>query len=410
MKLGPAVEVVVLKTRDDGSGVVSIPIVPETPFIDFDKTSGGGGKGSISASDLEEMVDNFAKLPSPVPVATDAHVGDRGGKAPGFVDGVELIGNTLWATIDLGPDLFKEVVLERAWRAFSIEAVKNLVKPTISLMGWVLTGGVFTNQPATDVHFKIAAADESVIPDGSASVALRGPASVQAERLDMAEEKVISLSSHEARMGEVKEQAAAATQQVADLTSANSTLSDRMTKLEASEADAQASLATATTELSAANAIGNQKDAQLSAVRAERDALQVSFNDAEQKAKADAAKALAVDVKAVISSALDAGVPPALFEGADADAAAWMTARYATLESFTAQIQSLHGIVKLKADPVKSGGDPNADDPKEPAEPTKLSEIEQAKLEKIGLKDSHFDGITTAAEAAKAHAASQAKE
>ncbi len=150
MKL-EAVQIKVLKRRDNGSGVIEIPII----------TISGD---AITIEEMQEMVANHEHFPIvPVGVSPHREFDDRAGFSPAFLENPSLRNGVLFAELDLIAPLFHEVVELGGWRSFSIEARKNLKTTTQqgavtrALKGWVIVGGVFTNRPAVDAHFKIAA-------------------------------------------------------------------------------------------------------------------------------------------------------------------------------------------------------------------------------------------------------------
>jgi len=151
-----------LSERSDGSGVVELPILSEQGTIDLSRTaSGRSGEDAVTAADLADAVRNFSEWPGPVPIHTAPHrsMSETAGPGDGFVDKLFVRGSQLWAQLDLTAPLFQEVK-SRRWRGFSVDYGRGAKLATKTIKGFVVAGGVFTNRPASDVHFKVAANSE----------------------------------------------------------------------------------------------------------------------------------------------------------------------------------------------------------------------------------------------------------
>lgn len=151
----------IVERRPDGSGVIEVPLAVATRGIISANTAGGGsGSFDLDVTAFEQMVRNFPGLPGPVAVYF-GHIPQKDRRlepAAGFVEKVWVEGSHLWGRIDLGPRAFRNVVDERGFRSFSVEADFNAEVTTGSVLeGWSLSGGAITNTPALDVQFKVAA-------------------------------------------------------------------------------------------------------------------------------------------------------------------------------------------------------------------------------------------------------------
>ena len=82
-----------------------------------------------------------------------------------------------------------------------------------------------------------------------------------------------------------------------------------------------------------------------------------------------------------------------MFDGHDADPAAWLTANYASFEAFTSQVNALRGTSATPSGrPTKSGSPKDAD-----KNGVSLSAEDTKRLERLGY-DPKFVGITNAAD------------
>jgi hypothetical protein len=386
--------------RDDGSSVVEVPITVLTDSLDLDRTEGGGGRVmSIGGDMLDQMVRNFSRWPKPVGVGfdgLDGHQPERGGPQMAFVNKLRVDRGTLVAEIDLGPQATEMVVRQRD--------------------GWVLTGGIFTNNPATDTQYQIAATEcDSPWPDSATRVYLRSPFVLPAregqKEHSMDKENVrpsgaggdetVSLRFHEMKLSEVRDGKAAAEAKVDSLTAQMRAAQDDAEKWRSKATEADSKQATSTDELAALRAKGNRLEVELKASRDANTQLTASLNETVQKLKDSEARTMATEVKRVVLEAIDQGVPPAIFEGYTADPADWVTSKFASLEAFKTFVESLGGVAKSSAGVAfKSGHDPADDKDAE----VKLTEEEAAVLEGKGTE---FIGVTSEKEARRIHLAKQ---
>jgi hypothetical protein len=308
----PAVIKFVLE-RPDGSGVVELPILCETESIDLSRTATGANrKETISHDDLVQAVANFAHWPGPVPVHRYPHrsVDEAAGPGDGFMEQLEVRGTQLWARMDLTAELFSEVK-GRKWRGFSVDCGRGTVRPTKKFSGFVVARGVFTNQPATDVNFKVAASaevDVDLTPvftpiEASASDAGRGKKMAKDDEGDV-----------EVRLATAK----------ADLTVKTQKIESLETKLAISEgevvakerdratmatklADAQTELQTAKLSVDGLKHQNGEKDERIAQLTAERD-------EAKAKLAQVQAETTGTKVLRLCREAIEKGVAPAMIE------------------------------------------------------------------------------------------------
>jgi hypothetical protein len=394
----------VIERRQDGSARIEVPVVTVTPKIDLAKTEGGGkGTIAITADDLLQMVQNFGEWTKPVAVGFDGfdgHQDTRNGPQSVFVDALRVDGDALLAVMDMNRVMAPLVLEDRAYRGFSMEAIRNPKTPTRSFRGWVLTGGVFTNNPATDTQFKIAAtgqteADEVIQINSELVQAPTGPQ----ETKKMADESKdqVSLTFHESKLGEVRDQLAAKTTESDTLRSKLTAAEERIATLEKSEGENRSEHTAPTDKVASLTAKSNRLEAELTAANDAKSELAKALTEKTAQHAELESKTLGVEVKAVILSAIDNGIPPAMFEGWEPNPADWLKANFASIESLKKQVAALAAAPEIpKGSVQKSGHDPAASDPDGPSEEV------TAELERIGIDTSvNFVGVTTEEEARK---------
>lgn len=381
-ELSHPVEVRVLSRRDNGSGVVEIPLLPATE-IDLAHTAGGGkGKTKITEDDLNQMVANFALFPGPVPIGVSPHVefSDRGGFSPGFINALSVRAGVLFGELDLIAGLLAEIE-SGGWRGFSVEIAKNLKTATVALDGWALTGGIFTNRPATDVNFRIAASVESE-SDEKASFSICLTAGEHQEN-DMSEEKIASL--------EAEDQIATLKAEVATEKEINKGLRRSKEAASGDNAVATTRLTEQAKDLALANSDLAQTRAKLSAKEAECDQIGKDFakeeqrrKEAEIKLEAETNRSLADQVKEIAREAIDRGVSAVQFEGLDEDPVAWFNANYVSVDAMKRAFLALPTVTESA---VQSGNKPDGTAPK-------MSKEDASRLHRMGL-DPKFAGVTS---------------
>jgi hypothetical protein len=386
-------EVKVIEAREDGSGVVEVPI------LSLGTLNMGGQDLKITDAVLDELVANFKVYPGPVPLGVSPHqeFGDRGGPQAGFFEQLYKADGQLWARMDLAPWLFASLCRDRVWRGFSVEMIRNLAHPSRKFEGWVLVGGVFTNRPASDVVFKVAAeADDAV------GVYSRLSADASAQEDTMAEEKTVSLATHEAKLAEVRAEATGHKERAVAFETQATSLRAELKGSTEKVADLETKLSTATSELLVTNSRATGLEAQLRQANVDKRALETRVTEAEAKMKEQMDKENGAEVSRVVLEAIKAGVPPAIFDGYAADPVAWLGANYASLEAFKTAVERIRNVgptVKLDAKPEKSGkADTTAADQADAA----LSPDVAATLKKAGVNlDVNYTGVTTEDEARK---------
>ncbi len=408
----------VIERRDDGSALVEVPVITVTEALDLSKTAGGGEDTvAITAADLAEMASNFATWTKPVGVGfdgIDGHQESRGGPQSVFVNSVRVNGNALFAVLELDAFAADLVVNRKAYRAFSMEARRNPTTPTESFTGWVLTGGIFTNNPATDTQFRIAAS-ESITADelGRSFVRFNVPDDGQRGN-DMPKDtapdagaKTVSLTFHESELAKKGDELTAQAQTIDSLKRAATGTGEEVKALTARVTEAETALATANTDRDTERAKANRLEIETKAQRKEITTLGTTLTEANQKLQVQADATTKTEVVKLVTDAVEAKVPPAFFEGYEADPVAWLNSNYASLDAFTSQVARLTAAVSGKAvivAPVKSGHDPATDNSDDAA----LTDEERMVLAKHG-GDTYL-GVETAEEAMKRYAALKAKE
>jgi hypothetical protein len=382
MQLSDPVEIRVLRRRENGSGVIEIPLLPATE-IDLARTATGTeGKASITVADLEQIAANFPRFPGPVPIGVQPHqdFGDRAGFAPGFVDALVVRGDTLFGQLDVIAPLFAEIEAG-GWRGFSVEISRNLKTATVDLDGWALTGGVFTNRPATDVHFRIAASDKGAAELTAAhSITIRPRPEDEVRNMadkvppaDPGADRVVTLEgqlkTQESLVGTLRAQAES---MAGDKTALEARLRESAKDLKA----ANIALAEAKASMAALEDEKGHVEKRLKKSEAER-------RENEIKLEAEQARSLSESVRELATKAIDRGVSAKHFEGLEEDPAAWFAKRYVSLEAMS---QFLDALPTVKESATTSG--------RKPDERATLSQETAARLRRMGL-DPQYAGITS---------------
>jgi hypothetical protein len=330
----------ILRTNPDGSGVVEMPIL-RAGTINRALTSGGGeGELTITPEDLAQMAANFSAWPGPVPINVQPHRSwaDTAGAAPGFIEGMEVRDDHLYARIFLTSNLFREVAAGQ-WRGFSVDIAKGIELPTASFTTWAVWGGVFTNRPAADVHFR----NEQIAAESAATVLN------SIKENPMSEEK---LSSLEAQLN-VKDKELEAL--AAELKSARLALETAKQAAEKVSVDAGKSgveIATLQAQVRAERAAKSELQGTVDSLSSELEKTREQLNAAKNENLSQA-------VKKVIGRALDRGVDAAVFEGSEKDPVRWMKTTFASFEAFEDHVSHLRG---RKGAALSSGRQSHDDD------------------------------------------------
>ena len=365
VSLGTAVEVKVIKRHPTGGGIISLPVL-STAEIDLARTAGGGeGTLAIDKADLEQMVRNFVGWDGPVGVNVAPHKTDyeASGPQPAFIEGLSVLGNDLWATMDLGKDLFDSVVERREWRGFSVDISYDHKKPTKAFEGWSVTRGVFTNNPAAPVNFKVAA------EAGKCTVTVPLQNAPTGEETTMAtEEKTISLANHEAKVEGLQ-----ATINTHEET--RKSLSARVDTAERIALDERSLAATAGVKQKEAEEAQGHLEIKVRALEGRNEELTKQLAKLE---KADLADKVLVIAK---RNAAENRISPAFFQGVEDDPLAWLDTKKLSFEALESLVDSTPP--QSAATATSSGKAPEAK-PTDAAD-AQLSEADEDRLRRIGL-------------------------
>ena len=369
----------IIRENEDGSGVVRVPIL-KVGQVNLKKTaSKGGGTWDVTLDTLHEIAANFPQHPGPVPVGTTIHrsVGETGGAMPAFLESVVVSGNTLFGDVFAMVGLFDEIKAGM-WRGFSVDAAEDAAWPTITLKGWSVFGGIFTNRPAADVHFapkaKVAASVFQSLVD-------------EDKERDM---ETVSLEIHEAKIEESKAALAAKDLEIKRVNEVNADVGEKVATLQTQLDEAKRDLTTARTETSTGKAHENELSATVASLEASMAEMRGKLSAASAKLDAEVNRVTAARVKELVEIAIDpngAAMPPKYFEGYEADPCAWLKSNYANLNAFETFVSALPGGSAKK--PTSSG--PSSVTGKDGSSP--LSEENEKRLRRLGLKP-EYDGIT----------------
>ncbi len=316
----------VLSRNENGGGRIEIPIL-RAGRLDLERTAGGGeGFLTFEIEAFDDMIRNFALWPGPVPVNVNPHkdFADTAGAAPGFIESLRHDGQDLYAEIDLGPALFFEVVEQGAWRGFSVDAHFNPSLASAKLKKWAVVGGVFTNRPASDVHFKVAAGSELDSDDEAAlTVELRRSPREEWPDMDKLETAL------------------------ADLKAAN----EKTAKLEGT-------VASLTTERDTAKSKALTATEKVAGLETTVGTLQTDFAALAQKNAVSEAAATKAGLAALASKAIKAGkLPPSYFEGHDENPVEFLAKRGLSLVALESLIDSIEA--RPVDEPLRSAGSPS---------------------------------------------------
>ena len=331
------VDLVIIEERDDGTGVVRVPIGIETPRIDLSKTaSPTNAISAITEQELRDMDGNFGKANKPIPVGFGDHFPEAsGGPGAAFILTTSLgdLGGrlALFADVDIVEPLAFSDVVRGVWRGFSFENALNLATATHEFEGWALTGGVFTNRPATEVHFSRKAATEylytanTVVGVGTVSIAR--PVRANKKGLDMSNgETAVELAALKAANTEQETTIRSLRETNTEVGEAGAAARRELTTEQADHAGTKARVRALSGDLDHANATNET-------LRDRVDNLERELSDAKV-ANVD------VEVRALVEAGVDKGIPPAVFEGYADDVATWLSERYGGVDRLKRFIDS----------------------------------------------------------------------
>lgn len=392
-----AADVRVLSESPNGSGVVEIPILTEASAERID----------LDGADLDGIVTNARRgWDGPLGVGPSPHrdFGERGGPQEAFIvqETVHRRGAQLWATIEIvDADLFAQIKSGK-WRGFSVELIHSTHMPEVlqdqhAFDGWVLVGGIFTNRPATNSTFRIAA--EAVDTESVWS-----PIGAEETKMDEKTQKTVSLDAHEAKVTEIQGALDLETQKA-------QRLAGQIADKDGAIRELEARVATLESETTLATASKTKLEAQAKRLSAENQVLTTRATELELQVGEQEKATTKGRILDVISAATDpasndnkasGALPPAIFHGHEADPVAWLEANFASLDAFEQHVDRLRGFSPVKAASTpKSGHDPAAEDDTE----ARLSVSDDEKDKSRALATgTDFVGVRTEAEARKIHA------
>lgn len=369
----------VLGLSDAGDGTVELPILAVADALDLSRAAGGKGRISITPELLAELAANFERWPGPVPINVAPHreFAETAGAAPGFVEGLAVRGDELWARVWLCRDLMDEV-RQGLWRGFSVDMARDVKLPTVELQGWALWGGVFTNRPAAPVNFKYESdAAASIVERACVRLSLL-PARPEKETR-MSDEKAPALAALEAQLNNKDEQIASLQAKLDTALADAATLREQI----GGGKDENVKLSA---ELQASRANAVILKANLDKANEQLDVTSKALAETRAKLQSNVDTKLGEDVVRLIHAAIDRGVKPAMFDGHDHNPITWFKERFVSLESFQSFLDNLPAT---ESKPVSSG---------KPADTAAhLSADVKARLEALGI-DPAYAAVTDASQ------------
>lgn len=356
-----ATHIVIISERDDGGGVIEIPML-SVGKIDLNLTA----RPSDSAVDvttelLRQLEDNFPAWGRPVPIGVSPHeeFGARAGRSPGFVDSVKVRGETIYGQIDLIAPLFQEVK-RGLWRGWSVEMVDSPKTATEKIDGWVLTGGIFTNRPATPVHFKVAAEGETDQPTVIVYSALELVEPTHEEDTMTDKERIAELEAKVAEKDatiKTKDATITGLESTRDtLTQDKAGLDQRLIETTSNLNKANAERVEASDKLVVAEATITTRDETINSQKSDLERTTVSLQSEQARNKKS-------DILVAIKKGIDRGIAPAYFEGHEKDPVKWYDAKFGSmsLEQFDGLLKSMP-VVDPSTVPSSGGDDADADE------------------------------------------------
>ncbi len=376
----------VVERYANGSGVVELTIF-KVGTINLAKTATGTNASlDVTRDVLLDMSRNFYKVDRPVGVFTDRHGYDKGGAQIAFYEAVWVEDKHLRARVWCCAALLAEVEAGM-WRGFSVEAAKDRENSSGPLPGWSLYGGVFTNNPGSNVNNrlemeKIAASavvefdfkvegDSGETPKEEVPKPESPPVRRPAQEVRMSEVTTISLAAHQEEVSKLQAAIATEKSSVASMNGRLSTAQEQIAQLTGETVRLADELKVAHAELASHRGSAQAKDLRVAALEKlnREQATTIATQAASiERVTAESDKAAII---ALVHEAVDAKVPPALFSGHEEDPVGWMRSRFASLDAFKDHVKVLAGVgpkvpdsttVKAGSDPSKRESDPNAKD------------------------------------------------
>ncbi len=346
-------EAVIVERRDDGSGIVEVPILTASDLELYGK-NGTKRTLTVSVADLEQAAQNAASWPGPMPVNRPPHRDYYdGGPAEGFMDKLFVKAKQLWARMDLTASLFAEVAA-RQWRGFSVDMFPSGLKtPSKSFSGLTVVGGVFTNRPAAPVHFKLEGIFAgAVIGDGGSVYCSLAPHGGRKDPQMDGNDLSVQLATAQAEAVSLKDKQVSLEAKLAEVRDENKSLEARAATAEKAADDARQESLTAKQVAERAKADEKEAESTIASLTQERKDLRAKLAAKESEGKS-------VRVSTMIRNAVKDGVAPALiaslstFPDYDKDPLKWLDSAFVSLEAAESAVKALPRGANLSH--VKSG-------------------------------------------------------
>ena len=370
-----ASELRITSEHKDGSGVIEFPILRTHARIDLGRTATKDRSAdfdTITKQDLAQAVINFAQWPGPVPIFRAPHrsMSESQGASDGFLQKLWVDDETLWAEAEITPNLLKEIKA-RQWRGFSVDYGRGANLATATLDGFLVAGGVFTNRPAADVHFRVAASGVDFISEVRSAFTKIGEI---AEEEGMDKDIMVSLATAEA-------QAKSATDKLVVLSGKLEATVEAYSALEARYDTAANQVKVLSTENANLRVRLDSRAADSKELEAKINALEQTKSDLRVKLEAQGQEQIGTQVMALCRAAIKEGVPPAKIKELgdfENDPVAWLNGNFVSID--TAK-QFLNNIPRVAALSAKRNGVADTDDALATMDPERI-----ANLRALGLK------------------------
>lgn len=314
----------VVERHADGSGVVDMPVAVPA-MLDLSKTkSSMKGTFNLDSKVFDQIVANFALRPGPKPVYFD-HIpaaARRTTPASGFVEHAWVEDGVLWNRVELNAQAFDAVVVQRGFRAASVEIDPDKQTATGTVRGWSQGGLAITNTPATNVEFRIAAsADETV---GGETIVVSTPFAATKKEDKGMDVSLSTLQAENAILKAGKEESEAkAVRLTQDLETTRGVIQTLTTERD----EARVEVAKLKVQLS-------EKSAQVVGLTSQVTVLTSERDTATKKAGELDKEKVSRDVRLAIKQAMEEGVDAALFSGSDGNEEGWLNERFKSFDAF----------------------------------------------------------------------------
>ena len=374
-----------IRDMDNGGAVFEVPVLTEQTQVDFSKSHGGGPtSGSVTASDMREMVSNFDSWPKRPTVGFDGidlgHDRDKAGPSAAFVNALRFDEGVLWATIEA--DSFGASLVAR-YGGTSVEAQMN---PSITMGdfdGWVMTGFIFTNDNAIDTAYRIAASESFQ----AARALISRP-----EGEEMANEKETARELELA--GKVREQGETIKvlrEQITAKADTSGTSAEERTRLLRENADLTDKSVTLRAKVGSLESEAVQ-------LRGKIDAQDRTIQSLTADVAAEVSKTKAVEIRELAEKAIANNFPATYFEGLDADPVAWFNENYGETGTLDAlrKLSETKFQTGSKNSPTSSGTDKTPPDAGE-SEAIQLTDKQKKALRTAGVTEERIAAIESGA-------------